>query len=271
MNFHMVHEQRKQNHSCYASGIILVLMTLVGVCSAQETEVVTTTSSQESVVRSKSQSALRVAVADLAYEQKVSEFFYQYNRSTNTSNNNFAKNDTDGHKSGFDNQFSNTETESAGTIVRMERAELRKFTSDIKGELIKSGQFRVTQAKPWLQNESPTVFDVIERIKGGYFPNADLVLFGVINNVDFRVEANHIQGSSSQSRGLYLEMVVEFSLIDTRTNEVVASFTASGEGQEVRLGSAGDTAGFNRVKVIQEASQDLGRNVAKEILVQYQR
>src|SRR5207245_1834940 len=104
----------------------------------------------------------------------------------------------------------------------------------------------------------------------GFYPGADYVLFGAINNIDFRQEANPIQGSNAVSYSLALELVGEFSLIDTRTYEIKAAFSAMGEGSDTRLANAAGTViALNKSKVMQEVSRSLGDAVAAEMEAQF--
>jgi hypothetical protein len=158
----------------------------------------------------------------------------------------------------------------SGTITTISRGELRKFTADIKGELLKSGSYRLVQGKPWTQQNTEKLYDIIDRIKKGFYPGADYVLFGTINNIDFRQEANPVQGSNATSYSLALELVGEFSLINTRTYEIKAAFSAMGEGSDVRLvNSAGTVIALNKSKVMQEVSRSLGDAVASEMEAQF--
>ncbi len=59
--------------------------------------------------------------------------------------------------------------------------------------------------------------------------------------------------------------MAEFSLINTRTYEVKAAFSATGEGQDVRVVTAGSRVIPSRGRVVSEVSKSLGIDVAKQI------
>lgn len=220
----------------------------------------------------------KIAVTDLSYEEKVKEYFQYFEareRHDNSRSSNARFSDSSLNSSGSGSERASSRGESSviaasGSITTISRGELRKFTADIKGELLKSGAYRVVQGKPWTQQNTEKLFDIIDRIKKGYYPGADYVLFGSINNIDFRQESNPIQGSNAVSFSLALELVGEFSLINTRTYEIKAAFSAMGEGSDTRLANAAGTViALNKSKVMQEVSRSLGDAVAAEMEAQF--
>ncbi|MDR0528849.1 MAG: penicillin-binding protein activator LpoB [Zoogloeaceae bacterium] len=171
-----------------------------------------------------------------------------------------------GQSSSFqDSSFSYSE----GLYSYILRGELRKFTADVKGEMLKSGMFRVMQARPYTAKDTEKIYDVIERIKKGMYPGADYVLFGSVSSVQFRLEAN--PGSSGNVSHVFsLELVGDFSLIHTKTYEIKAAFSATGEGRDVRIStSAGGRFVPSRGKVIRETSKSLGEDVIRQLEEQF--
>ncbi|GAB2181061.1 hypothetical protein DLREEDagrD3_12840 [Denitratisoma sp. agr-D3] len=219
----------------------------------------------------------RIAVTDLSYEEKVREYFQNVEfkgKYDNSASARESHRDSDYASSGSASARSREKGEvsfrsSAGFQTFIDRGELRKFTADIKGELLKSG-YRLVQGKPWTQQNTEKLYDIIGRIKQGYYPGADYVLWGTVNNVEFRRDDNPIQGSNAYSHTLALELVVEFSLINTRTHEIKAAFSAMGEGADTKMTNApGTTLTLNRGKVMQEVSRSLGEAVAREVAMQF--
>lgn len=241
--------------------------------------------------------AAAIAVTDLTYESRVKEFFryveLHQKSDTQSSNNGQAAGQSSSHSSSHRSSTSNDYVESAGTYTFIDRGELRKFTADIKGEMLKSRMFRITQAKPYLRPvdakaaksdkseklsgmpvdpEKPAeekIYDIIGRIKQGYYPNADYVLFGTLSSIEFRDELQPIQGSTASSRQLSLDLVADFSLINTRTYEIKAAFSAIGEAQDMRMvGQRGQVVRMNRSKVISETSKSLAQDVIRQLIEQ---
>lgn len=227
------------------------------------------------------QTAPKIAVTDLAYTQAVAEYFQvgtfqssaQYRASLY-------------HASGS--------VQSSGTYVEgvysyMEQRELGSFTNDIKGALLKGTNFHLIQgrafdtgapqstkaeqvlnqvqtgkvAKPVRQ---PEVKDIIARIRKGEFAGADYVLFGTLSTMQFRDTLSPLQGTSSATHQFSLDLLADFSLINTRTYEIKAAFSAQGAGNDTKiLSNRGDVVPPNRAKVMRETSQSLAMNVYEQL------
>ena len=214
----------------------------------------------------------RIAVTDLSYEERVALYFQnvefkgKHRSSSSASERSSDFSDSASYRSRESGEVSFKS--SSGYRLFIDRGELRKFTGDIKGELLKSG-YRVVQGKPWTQQNTEKLYDIIGRIKQGYYPGADYVLWGTVTNVEFRQDAEPIQGSNRVSQILSLELVAEFSLISTKTFEVKAAFTTMGEGSDVKLAGAGSSFTPNRSKVMLEVAKSLGAAVAQEVEGQF--
>lgn len=217
---------------------------------------------------------LKVAVTDLAYEERVREYFRNINATEKSSLRASGRESERESDSGYARRSSgslsarseSTFSYSEGTYSYIESGELRKFTADIKGQIVKSGYFQVTQAKPFTAKNTEKLYDVIARIKQGMYPGADYVLFGSVSNIEFRQEANPIDHTDTISHTLSLELVGEFSLVSTRNYQVKAAFSAMGTGQDTKLmSSRGGRIVLNRGKVISEVSKSLGEDVFKQM------
>jgi hypothetical protein len=205
--------------------------------------------------------AAKIAVADLAYSDRVREYFHnvEYHNSESERSRSTLNSDSMNARSKTDY------SESSGTQSYVEYGELRKFTGDIKGELLKTSGFQLTQAKPYTAKGSEKVFDIIDKIKKGYYPKADYVLFGTVSELDFRDEANPIIGTNNMSNTFSMTLTADFSLINTKTYEIKAAFTASAEGSDARIASAGSRVQPSRGRVVAEVSHNLGMEVAQQV------
>ncbi|MEF8769734.1 MAG: penicillin-binding protein activator LpoB [Candidatus Accumulibacter phosphatis] len=216
----------------------------------------------------------KVAVTDLAYEERVSEYFRVVAANEKSSLRASGRESERESDYGYARRSSgslNAKSESSyyeaeGTYSYIERGELRKFTADIKGEMLKSGRFQLVQGKPFTDSKHvERLYDVIARVRQGMYPGADYVLFGSINSMEFRQEANPIDHTNTVSHTLSLELVAEFSLISTRDYKIKAAFSAMGTGQDVKLmTSRGGRVVLNRGKVVSEVSKSLGEDVARQ-------
>lgn len=226
--------------------------------------------SRVSTSKSSAQVLPRVAVTDLSYEEKVSQHFVKYDRSSTSSASQGSSGGPGGYSGNSQAQAQTNERLETGTETLINRGELRKFTGDVKGEIIKSRKFRLTQGRPWIKKDTDTLYDVIARVKDGYYPNADYVMFGSVTSVDARQEASPIQGSSAVNHVLSYELLVEFSLINTKTYEIIAAFSARGEGADAKLvsGLGGGSYTLSRSKALGEMSRSLGQAAAAELASQ---
>ena len=217
----------------------------------------------------------KVAVTDLAYEERVSEYFRVVSATEKSSLRASGRESERESDYGYARRSSgsvNAKSESSyyaaeGTYSYIDRGEMRKFTADIKGGMLKSGRFRLVQGKPFTDTKhTEKLYDIIARIKQGMYPGADYVLFGSINNIEFRQETNPIDHTNTVSHTLSLELVGEFSLVSTRNYQIKSAFSAMGTGQDVKLmSSAGGRVVLNRGKVISEVSKSLGEDVTRQL------
>ena len=241
--------------------------------------------------------APKIAVTDLAYAQRVSEYFVAgaYQRSAQMS----ARSSQSGSHShgmyGGGGSYSGSQsvqaseqasgTYVAGTYSYIEQRELGGYTNDIKGALLQGTYFRLVQGKGFdagtpqpskaeqvlnqvqggkmaAPKAQPQVTDVIARIKKGEFNGADYVLFGVVSSIDFTDALHPIQGTSNATRQYGLQLLADFSLINTKTYEIKAAFSAQGEGNDTKiLSTRGDVAPPNRAQVLRAPSQSLAQDV----------
>ena len=96
--------------------------------------------------------APKIAVTDLAYEARVEEYIHAV-----AATNNFQA-------SPYNASGASSYTEFESRISYIEQSELRKFSGDIKGEILKSRQFQLVQGTPYTSEAKGDVYDVIKRI-----------------------------------------------------------------------------------------------------------
>jgi len=227
------------------------------------------------------QAAPRIAVTDLGYTQSVSGYF-----EAGTASSQHAIKATAGSLSA---SGSSSQSYVAGQYAHMEHRELRAFSNDIRGALLKSTSFRLVQGKGFdagdpqptageralqqLQTgklakpvRQPDVNDIVARIRKGEFAGADYVLFGQLSSIEFRDQLSPLQGTTSVSHQYGLDLLADFSLIDTRSFEIKAAFSAQGAGNDTKLLSARrDVMPPNRAKVMRETSQSLAAEAIAQL------
>ena len=145
-----------------------------------------------------------VAVSDLAYSERVREYFEVAQLRTQAS--------MQANRHSMAAQQSGELTYAAGSYSYIEQGELRNFTADIKGALLKGGGVKLVQSRafdggapqsskaeqvlhqmqtgkaPAKPVRQPSVHDIVSRIKKGEFAGADYVLFGTVSSIEFRNE-----------------------------------------------------------------------------------
>jgi hypothetical protein len=200
------------------------------------------------------QAAPKIAVTDMAFQERVEQYIHTVSASSNLHVNRYSASGS----------ASYDEYESRTSYI--EQGELRKFSGDIKGEILKSGMFQLVQGTPYTASSKEDVYDVIKRIKNGSFKGADYVLFGTVSDIDFRQDVGEIANTDSHSAILGLTLVADFSLINTRTFEVTSAFTAMGEGQDTKLVNGRDVkVSLNRGRVVRDVSKSIGMDVARQL------
>lgn len=219
--------------------------------------------------------ATKVAVTDLTYNQEVEGYIHiidYHNRSSvNAATHGAAAvspySAAAASSSHLDAQSKTDYFEYEHNYKYIEYGELRRFTADIKGEMLKSRDFQVVQARPVTDIKSEKIYDIIGRIKKGYYPGADYVLFGTLSDISFSDDTYQPQGNGRpmQTESFNLTITAEFSLINTKTYQVTASFTAVGDGSDTKIQSSGTYAKPNRARVVADASKTLGLDVIKQL------
>jgi predicted outer membrane lipoprotein len=200
------------------------------------------------------QAAPKVAVTDLAYQERVEQYIHIVSAQSNHS------------QSYYGASGSSSYNEIEATSSYIEQGELRKFTGDIKGEILRTGMFQLVQGTPYTASSKGDVYDVIKRIKAGSFKGADYVLFGTVSDIDFTRDMNELANTDSYSAVLGLTLVADFSLINTKTFEITSAFTAMGEGQDTKLVNGRDIrVSLNRPRVVRDVSKALGEDVAAQL------
>lgn len=247
---------------------------------------------------------VRIAVTNLAYAQQVSEYFivatHQRSRQINARG---SYHDSGSHgmyggsHSASGSASLQASEQSSGTYVGgrysyIEQRDLAGYTNDIKGALLQGTFFKLVQGKGFdagapqaskaeqvlnqvqggkmaTPRAQPSVTDIIARIRKGEFKGADYVLFGSVSSIDFTDALSPLQGTTSATRQYGLQLLADFSLINTRTHEIKAAFSAQGQGDDTKiLSNRGDIAPPNRAKVMRETSLSLAQDVYSQLMGQ---
>jgi hypothetical protein len=153
-----------------------------------------------------------------------------------------------------------------GTQTKIEYGEMRGLSGAVRSVLIKAG-YTVIQGKPAQSrpDEGDEFFDIARRIKAGDFGKAQYVLYGMLGEISPLSGREKIQGTDTYMLTNSMDIVVDYSVIDTKSMEVVASFTAHGSGSYKRMVSNDSTYTPSSAKIIRQIAASLAQEVAANL------
>ena len=216
-----------------------------------------------------------IAVTDLSLKKEVQDFFYdeKFNYKSNLQTSNASVSVGDDKSAQFPNVNANAEasySKQFGTKRVVSYSEVRGLNADIKRALIVAG-YKVIQSAPNVaakENEDDSFFSLKKRILNGDFHDAEFVLHGTVVSVDSRATTDHIQGTSDFSYKLENAIIAEFTLVNTETMQVAASFTAMGNGQDMYLGKANAQYVPNMNRITKDLLSSFSQDAQKKLLDQ---
>lgn len=232
-----------------------------------------------------------IAVTDISYSQEFRDAFYfeekKIKRSDLQSESNLQDSgakpfepmtkdeiqesnaNTSQSDSSTNNSFEQTHTKKYGIERKIYYGEIRGLSGPIKGMLLKAG-YKVIQAKPNVArlDQNDDYFDILKRNDAGDFDGADYVLFGVLTGLSQNTHSSPITGTKNYMSINDLAIAIDFSLIDTKTHHVVASFVASGSANDNRIDGEAEGYKPNTTKMLQQLSVNLAENVAYHLASQ---
>jgi hypothetical protein len=159
------------------------------------------------------------------------------------------------------------------TEMATEYLELRGLVGEVRHKLLLEG-YHVVEAGSGMvvhgQEEKAQIFDIKRRIAKGEFNGATFVLVGTLLDISPINSDTQIIGTDGVLRRRGLDLLADFSLIDTKTMQITAAFNAHGEAVEVRLdrNTAGSFSGEfvpRRAKMIKDLAASLANNVSKKL------
>ena len=165
--------------------------------------------------------------------------------------------------------FEHSYTKKYGIERKINYGEIRGLSGPIKGMLLKAG-YKVIQGKPNVAriDQNDDYFDIIKRIEAGDFNGADYVLYGVLTGLTQKTHSSPITGTNNAMSINDLEIAIDFSLIDTKTHRVVASFIASGSATDNRIDGEAEGYKPNTTKMVKQLSGNLSESVAYHLASQ---
>lgn len=171
--------------------------------------------------------------------------------------------------SAYANSSESSYVKTFGDKVRVQYSELMGMSGDVRGALIKAG-YKLMQARPSVaQNgETDQFFDIVGKIKNGQFAGAQYVLYGVVASMESSGNRVPIRGTTNFNYKGELNLTVDYSLIDTRTMQTVAAFTAMVTGEDGRIDGVQSTFRPSSAKMMKSAASELSEEVQKQLYAQ---
>lgn len=156
-----------------------------------------------------------------------------------------------------------------GDKVRVQYSELMGMSGEVRGALIKAG-YKLVQARPSVAKagETDQFFDIVGKIKDGQFAGAQYVLYGVVAAMEATGHRQPIPGTTNFNYKSELNLTVDYSLIDTKTMQAVAAFTATVTGDDNRIDGAQSTFKPSSAKMMARAATELSEEVQKKLYEQ---
>jgi hypothetical protein len=166
-----------------------------------------------------------------------------------------------------------------------------KFSADIRGALIKTGEFKVIDVKPvnlpsnivalqaesGLNPESSTTESAhVSKVadnKASAKIATDYYLLGEINYIGENEDSYPIKQTNNMTKQYVVEVEADFKLVRASDNTIMASFSATGRASDVKIVSTVNQLNsvwhHNIGKLVASASKDLASNVVDEMQSQF--
>jgi hypothetical protein len=188
-----------------------------------------------------------VAILDLGIRQEHQDFFYDEKQAGKSSYSKkrspgVAAPGAEGGMGGTSNESSLSESSYSkqyGHKTRVSYKEIKGLMVDVRSALRNAG-YTVIRPKGMMAKKMAAgeLTTVNERIAAGDFGNAQYVMIPSVVDASVRETQEAIQGTSDYNNKFEMNLTVEFTMVNTDTQAVVASFNASGSGSDAYLGKA---------------------------------
>ncbi|AUR50904.1 hypothetical protein [Aquella oligotrophica] len=141
------------------------------------------------------------------------------------------------------------------------KQQISTFSAQIRGKIIQSKHFNVIDLNNnLLKVESPSSNTIIK---------PDYILTGVVSAIDTNEETKELSNTNMYSIIYSIDIAVDYKLVRTKDNHIIASFTAAGHGGDVKLTSnKNQKVSHNTPKLIQQAGEDLAAEVNNQLTLQ---
>ncbi len=168
-----------------------------------------------------------------------------------------------------DAQSESSYSKQFGYKRRVSYNEVKGLMTEIRMALKQAG-YTVIQphglyAKQMEMGDMPSIKD---RLAAGDFGNAQYVLIPNVVDASVRETKEAIQNTSDYARRFEMNLTVEFTMVNTDTQAVLASFNATGSGSDMYLGKAYATFVPDMAMVKRNMLSTFGADAKKKLLEQ---
>lgn len=180
-------------------------------------------------------------------------------------------------------------------ITKQFKNQLPGFNADVRGAIISSGQFKVVrmpkQDSIWNGNTQP-VLDLVKNssatsasntaskpVAGNSVTNnsakgnmPDYILLGKVSAITQNEDTTPVKYTDKNTNQYNIDIAVDYKLIKTSDDSIMASFTAYGHASDVKILTVGNTSQVqthNIPLLMQTASKSLGADVISQLGTQF--
>ena len=184
-----------------------------------------------------------------------------------------------------DSGASSTPSVNPSVISKQVRNQLPGFNADVRGAIIGSGQFKVVrmpkqdsiwngntnQVQNMVQANSKAASGTVSsKSAKGNLP--DYILLGQVSSITQNEDTTPVKYTDKNTNQYNVDIAVDYKLIKTSDNSIMASFTAYGHANDVKILTAGNTTQVqthNIPLLIKTASKNLGADVLSQLQSQF--
>lgn len=163
----------------------------------------------------------------------------------------------------------NTSKKPAAPAITLRPEDLQRIGIVLKGMLLRQGAYRLVPPLKTINHNPSNLSAISKAIDDNAFPESDFIMLGIVNYVNATTVTTSDAAKRTKTSQLTLDMVGEFSLVNTATKKVDVYFTVMGTGTDTKtLNIASDTAPLNKIKIITDASNALANAASQELEIQ---
>lgn len=163
----------------------------------------------------------------------------------------------------------NAAAQPAPPDIILKPEDLQRIVVLLKGILLRQGSYRLIPPLKTINHNPTTIAAVNKAIDNQDFPESDYILYGLINYANATMLTTSNAATKTKTGILNLDLVGEFSLINTATKKVDVYFTVMGKANDTNtVNISSDSVPLNKFKVINNASNSLANAIAQELEIQ---